>query len=178
MASARDWTHASSSLAGTTRLTRPSSRARRDEIGVAQSSISMRGAGRNDANQRNHRRCAEEADLHAGRGEAGILGGHGQVAGRDKLTARRRRQAVHPRDDRLLEPAQTEHHPAAQLEQRAILSLRPVNHLREVVARREDGAVAGDHHDPGGRVRCESLEMASSSRQYSSRKVHCGARGG
>ena len=82
------------------------------------------GAGRYHADQRDHGRRAEEADLDPGRGEGGLLRGDGQVAGRDQLAAGRGCQPVHPRDHWLLEPAETEHHPAAQLEELSVVVLR------------------------------------------------------
>ena len=48
-----------------------------------------------------HRRRAEEADLHARRGERRVLGRDGEVAGGHELAARRRGDAVHLRDHRL-----------------------------------------------------------------------------
>ncbi len=57
--------------------------------------------GRQGANQGDHRRGAEEADLHARRGEGRPTGRNGQVAGRHELTPGGRGHALHPGDHRL-----------------------------------------------------------------------------
>src|SRR5271157_1728196 len=116
------------------------------------------GAGRYHADQGDHGRRAEEADLDPRGGEGGLLRGHGQVAGCDQLAARRCCQAVHPRDHGLVEPAEAEHHPAAQLEELSVVVLRTAHKLREIITRREDRTFAAEHDNSCRPVRADRAE--------------------
>ena len=106
--------------------------------------------GRHVARQGHHGRRAEQADVHAGGGEARVLRGHGQVRAGHQLGAGGGGDAVDPGDDRLGEADHGHHHLGAFREQ-------PVNVGRivvagpqflEVVARAEGRTGARQDHDP------------------------------
>ena len=56
--------------------------------------------------------------LTPGVAKVAAVGGDREIAGRDELTAGRGRDAVHLRDDRLRQPRDRHHHPAAAREER------------------------------------------------------------
>ena len=85
--------------------------------------------------ERDTGRGTERTNVHAGRRERRRGGRHREIAGGDELTPRRGRQAVHLGDDRLRQPRDRHHHPAAARKER--LDVVDVVHrpdLLEIVA--------------------------------------------
>ena len=66
-----------------------------------------------------HRRRAEEADAHARGGEARVVGGDGEIAGRHELAAGGGRDAVHLGDNGLRQAVDRHHQLAAGVEELA-----------------------------------------------------------
>ncbi len=99
-----------------------------------------------------HRGRAEQPDVHAGRGETGIVGRDGEVARGDQLTARGRGDAVHLGDDRLRDRVDPRHQLDARAEQLAVERVVAVPlDLGEVVTGRERRTAPLDHGDRRGR---------------------------
>ena len=94
------------------------------------------------------RRVAEPSALAAGRGEAGVLGSHRQVRGRDELAAGGGRQAVHARHDGLGDGLHREHELGARFEQLADRLGVGARQVPEVVAGGEDRTIGGQDHAP------------------------------
>ena len=90
---------------------------------------------------------AEPAALAAGRGEAGRLGGDGEVAGGDQLAAGGGGQRVHPGEHHLRDGLDGLHQLGAQQQQAAHLGQRGAGDVGEVVAGAEHRPLAGEH-DP------------------------------
>ena len=103
------------------------------------------GAGEGD-----HRRGAEEADLHAGRGEGGVLGGDGEIAGGDQLAAGRGGDTLDFGDDGLRDGLELLHQLGADIEDAAVFVDVAAGHLAEVVAGAED--LAGGGEDDGANL--------------------------
>ena len=123
-------------------------------------SICMARFGPDGPGERHHRRGAEQADAHAGRGEAGTGLGDGEVAAGHQLAARRGGDAVHPGDDRLRDRLHRRHQRCARVEQLGRLVAFARDELGEVVAGGERGTGAGDHHDPARRRFEAGLQLA------------------
>jgi len=90
-----------------------------------------------------HRGVTEPAALPAGRGEAGLVAGHGQVGAGHQLASGRRGQAVHPRHHRLGHLLDQRHQLGAGHQQRADLGQVRVYHVGEVVPGAEHRSVTG-----------------------------------
>src|SRR5712671_6785949 len=91
--SSRSWTAVSSCAAGATWLTSPQSSAVRASMTSPDMARSM-ALPADVPGHGHHRGVAEPAALAAGRGEAGVLTGHGEVGAGDQLAAGRRGQPL------------------------------------------------------------------------------------
>jgi hypothetical protein len=166
----------SSRSAGTTRFTSPSSRARPgiDEFARDQHLEGL--LARDVARQRHHRGRAEKPDIDPVDPEARALGGHGQIAARHQLAARRGGDAVHLGDHRLRQGGDRLHHRRAAREEigeigrAAIGGLASRRHFLQVVARAERLARAADRDDPDRGIPGQPLELGAQRRQHRVRK--------
>ena len=89
------------------------------------------------ARERDHRRRAEQTNLHAGRGEARLVGGDRQVACGDELAAGGGGDPADLGDHGLGHAVDGLHELAAGVEQPLVEAHVAPDHLGEVVARRE-----------------------------------------
>ena len=157
-------TAASSSAAGTTRLTRPQASAVGASISSPVSSISIT---RLRATLRPTPTAGVEQNtptLTPGSAKRRVVRGHREVAHRHELAAGGRRDAVDARDHRLRQPRQLLHHPAAGVEELALpVGVRMRAHLLQVVAGAEARAVAGEDDDARRRCRRRARSSSASS---------------
>ena len=158
-------TSASSRSGGTARLTSPRSRACVGADELAGDQHFHRLLGRHVAQQRHAGRGAEQPVVDAADGKARLGRGHGQVALRHQLAARRGGDALHARDHRHRQLQDAEHHPAALREQAS--GSRPASgcrdHFLEVVAGAEGLAGGGEHHHARRLVGAPAASSASCS---------------
>ena len=102
------------------------------------------------AHQRHAGRGTEQAVVDAAGGKAGALFGHGQVALRYQLAARRRGHALHTGNHRHGQLVNGQHHPAAAGKQLLVISqFRVLGHFLEVVPRAKRPALRRQHHGTG-----------------------------
>ena len=135
----------------TTWLTRPIAAAFSAEIDVAGEQHFHGVLARDVARQRHHRRRAEQADVDARRGEAGLGRGDGEIAACDELAAGGGGDALHRRDHRLRQVDDLLHHRAAGRHDLAEIGAAAVGigaargEFLEIVAGAERRAVRGQH---------------------------------
>ncbi len=97
--------------------------------------------------ERDHRRRAEEPDVHARRREGGAVRRHREITAGDKLAAGGGGDAVNARDHRLRQTHQRQHHLRALTEDcRDCLAIRGRTQILEIVAGAENRTDCGEHH--------------------------------
>ena len=130
-------------------MTRPHSSAVAASIMSPVSSISSARLRPIERDDRDHRRRAEQTDVHARRREARVIRRDREIARGDELAAGRGRDAAHLGDHRLRDRVQALHQRDAGREQLAVErpSRRSLDHLGDVVAGGERRARSFEHDD-------------------------------
>ena len=160
----------SSSSSGTTRLIRPHSAAVAASIASPVNAISSARLRPIVAGDGDERGVAEQPALAAGNGEAGRVGGDGEVAAGDELAPGGGRQRVHPRAHRLRHRLDRRHHLRADVEDLLRLLERGAGHVAEVVPGREHRPASGDD-DP------ECVAVAGAAQRLGERRASRRQRG-
>lgn len=110
------------------------------------------------ARQGDHRRGAEEPDLHAGRGEGSFLGGDGEIAGGHQLASGGRGDPLYLGDYGLRNGLQRLHETGADVEDAAVFIDVAAGHLGEIVAGAEDFARGGEDDGAGLAIAADFIE--------------------